>query len=153
LTSSRSGPPRFDSPTALAIIAPFATTLRLDLLPARWLIGLRNFRPGLMMPLIPTSRPMILIAGTPWAVGVWMQVANSRPDDFVWVIATYECVEDLDHPGHIADQFNATDIAESNRALLERVASAKFDEKGVDPEEGVHDGKRILRLHSYDLPG
>jgi hypothetical protein len=82
-----------------------------------------------------------------------MQIANSEPGHFVWVIATYECVEDLDHPGQIADQSNATNIAESNRALLEQAASAKFDEKGVDPKEGTQEGQPILRLHSYDLPG
>ena len=105
------------------------------------------------MPLISTNRPMILIAGDPWAVGVWMKVENSGDDDFVWVIATYECIEDLDHPSQIADRFNATDIAESNRALLEQVASAKFDERGIDPKDGAQEGKPILRLHSYDLPG
>jgi len=113
---------------------------------------MRNRRPGLM-PLISTSRPVILIASTPWTVGVWVQVADSRRDDFVWVIATYECIEDLDHPSQIADRFNATDIAESNRALLEQVASAKFDERGIDPKDGAQEGKPILRLHSYDLPG
>ena len=42
---------------------------------------------------------------------------------------------------------------QSIQEKLEKTASAKFDEKGVDPEEGKHDGKPILRLHSYDLPG
>jgi hypothetical protein len=105
------------------------------------------------MPLISTSRPMTLIKGAPWAVGNWMQIANTRPGELIWVIATYECVEDLDHPGQIADQFNAIDIAESSRALLERAASKKFDKEGVDPAEGTHEGQPILRLHSYDLPG
>jgi hypothetical protein len=81
-----------------------------------------------------------------------MKVENSGDDDFVWVIATYECIADLD-PSQIADQFNATDIAESHRERLEQAATAKFDEKGIDPEEGVQEGKRILRMHSYDLPG
>lgn len=105
------------------------------------------------MPLISTNRPMILIEGARWSVGVWMQVADARPKDFVWVVATYECVEDLDHPGEIADQFNAVKIAESNRALLEQAASAKYDEKGIDVLDGKQDGKAVLRLHSYDLPG
>ena len=104
------------------------------------------------MPLISTNRPMILIAGDPWAVGVWMKVENSGDDDFVWVIATYECIADLD-PSQIADQFNATDIAESHRERLEQAATAKFDGKGIDPEEGVQEGSPILRMHSYDLPG
>ena len=105
------------------------------------------------MPLVSTSRPTIFIATTPWAVGLWMHIANSTPDDVVWVIATYECVEDLDHPGRIADQSNATHIAESNRTLLERVASNKFDEKGIDPKDGLQAGRPVLLVHSYDLPG
>jgi hypothetical protein len=105
------------------------------------------------MPLIATNHPIALVKGDPWAVGAWMQIADSNPANLVWVVATYECVEDLDHPGQLADKSNATAIAESNRALLERVASAKFDEKGIDPEDGRHDGQPILRLHSYDLPG
>ena len=105
------------------------------------------------MPLIATNRPMTLVKGEPWAVGLGMQIANSSPAGLVWVVVTYECVEDLDHPGQLADKSNATAIAESNRALLERVASAKFDEKGIDPEDGQHEGQPILRLHSYDLPG
>jgi hypothetical protein len=96
---------------------------------------------------------MTLIEGERWSVGVWMQIANSTPAVFVWVVATYECIEDLDHPNEITDQFNATHIAESNRALLKQVASAKFDEKGIDPQDGLQEGKPILRLHSYDLPG
>jgi hypothetical protein len=82
-----------------------------------------------------------------------MQNANSRPDDLIWVIATYECVEDLNHPDRIADRSNATNIAESNRALLELAASNKFDEKGIDPKDGIQEGKPVLLLHSYDLPG
>ena len=105
------------------------------------------------MPLVSTNRPPIVIATTPWAVGLWMHIANSTPDDVVWVIATYECVEDLDHPAQIADQSNATRIAESNRALLERVASNKFDEKGIDPKDGQQAGRPVLLVHSYDLPG
>ncbi len=105
------------------------------------------------MPLIGTNRPIAFVRGAPWAVGLWMQVANSDPVDFVWVVVTYECVEDLDHPGQLADQSNATAIAESNRALLEKTASAKFDAQGVDREEGKHEGRSVLRLHSYDLPG
>ena len=100
-----------------------------------------------------TDRLMTLISGAPWAVGVWMQVANSRPGDFVWVIATYECVEDLDRPNQIADQSNAANIAESNRAILEHAASKKFDEKGIDSKDGLQEGKPILRVHSYDLRG
>jgi len=105
------------------------------------------------MPLVSTNRPIIFIATTPWAVGLWMQITDSRPGDFVWVIATYECVEDLDHPAQIADQSNATSIAESNRTLLERVARKKFDEKGIDPKDGLQAGKPVLLVHSYDLPG
>ncbi len=104
------------------------------------------------MPLISTNRPLIFIAGTPWAVGVWLKVEKPGHDDFVWVVATYECIADLD-PSQIADQFNATNIAESHRKLLEEAASAKFDEKGIDPEDGVHEGMPVLRMHSYDLPG
>jgi len=81
-----------------------------------------------------------------------MKVENSGRDDFVWVVATYECIADLD-PSQIADQFNATEIAASHRELLEQAASVKFDEKGIDPEEGVHVGMPVLRMHSYDLPG
>src|SRR5579863_71351 len=105
------------------------------------------------MPLVATNHPIALVKGDPWAVAFSMQVENSSPARFVWVIATYECVEDLDHPGQLADKSNATAIAESSRALLERVASAKFDAKGVDPEDGEHEAQPILRLHSYDLPG
>jgi hypothetical protein len=105
------------------------------------------------MPLAATTRPMILIAQTPWAVGFWMQVAGATPDDSVWVVATYECIEDLDHPNEIADQFNATAIAENNRALLEKAASAKFDKEGINPDDGIQEKKPILKLHSYDLPG
>jgi hypothetical protein len=82
------------------------------------------------MPLIATNRPIILIEGERWSVGMWMQVANSMPADFVWVVATYECVEDLNHPNELADQHNAIAIAESNRALLEKAASTKFDREG-----------------------
>jgi hypothetical protein len=125
-----------------------------------WIVSLpfaiticRFARARTTMPLIATNRPVTFVKGAPWAVGLWMQIESSNPDDLVWVIVTYECVEDLDHPGQLADQSNATAIVESNRTLLEKTASAKFDEKGVDPEEGKHDGKPILRLHSYDLPG
>ncbi len=104
------------------------------------------------MPLTPTDHPVALAKGDPWAVAFPMQVENSSPAGLVQLVATYECVEDLDHPGQLADKSNATAIAESNRALLERAASAKFDAKGVDPEEGQHEGRPILRLHSYDLP-
>jgi hypothetical protein len=107
---------------------------------------------GLKMSLISTSRPLIFIAGTPWAVGVWMKAENSGHSDFVWVVATYECIADLD-PSQIADQFNATEIAESHRERLEQAASTKFDEKGIDPEEGVHEGMPVFRMHSYNLPG
>ena len=41
-----------------------------------------------------------------------MKAANSGHDDLVWVVATYECIADLD-PSQIADQFNATEIAAS----------------------------------------
>ena len=105
------------------------------------------------MALAGTGRPVVLIKGAPWAVGLWMQIEGPSPPEFVWVIATYECVEDLDHPGEIADASNATEIAERNRVMLEKVASAKFDEKGLDSEDETHEGKPVLRLHSYDLPG
>jgi len=105
------------------------------------------------MPLVSTTRPMILIGGDHWSVGVWMQIADSAPPDFVWVVATYECVEDLDHPNEIADQHNAVEIAQNNRVLLERTASAKFDKEGINPEDGTQEKKPILKLHSYDLPG
>jgi hypothetical protein len=105
------------------------------------------------MPLLATDRPVALLKGEPWAVGFAMQVANSIPAAFVEVLVTYECVEDLDHPGQLADKANATAIAEANRALLESVASAKFDAKGLDLAEGQHEGRPVLRLHSYDLPG
>jgi hypothetical protein len=81
-----------------------------------------------------------------------MKVENSGHDDFVWVIATYECIADLDR-SQIADQLNAVDIAESHRDRLEQAASAKFDEKGIDPEEGAQEGRPVLRMHSYDLRG
>ena len=105
------------------------------------------------MPLIPTNDPVALVKGDPWAVAFSMRIENSSPARLVRVVATYECVEDLDHPGQLADKSNATAIGESNRAVLEGAASAKFDANGVDPEDGQHDGQPILRLHSYDLPG
>jgi hypothetical protein len=83
---------------------------------------------------------------------MWMQVANSTPAGFVWVVATYECVEDLDHPNELADQHNAIAIAESNRALLETAANTKFDREGTSPNDGMQDKKPVLKLHSYDLP-
>jgi hypothetical protein len=104
------------------------------------------------MPLIATNRPINLIEGERWSVGMWMQVANSTPADFVWVVATYECVEDLDHPNELADQRNAVAIAESNRALLETAASTKFDREGTNPDDGMQEKKPVLKLHSYDLP-
>jgi hypothetical protein len=104
------------------------------------------------MPLSSTSRPIILISGDPRSVGVWMEIENSTPEDFVWVIATRECVEDLD-PGRLADQYSAVEIAEGKREILEQAASAKYDAKGIDPEESQQEGKSILRIHSYDLPG
>jgi hypothetical protein len=104
------------------------------------------------MPLIATNRPIILIEGERWSVGMWMQVANPTPAGFVWVVATYECVEDLDHPNELADQQNAIAIAESNRALLEKAASTKFDREGTNPNDGMQDKKPVLKLHSYDLP-
>jgi hypothetical protein len=104
------------------------------------------------MPLVTTTPPIILVAETPWAVGFWMQVSGTMLDDFVWIIATYECIEDLDHPNELADQYNAVAIAENNRALLEKAASAKFDRKGINPDDGTHERKPVLKLHSYDLP-
>jgi hypothetical protein len=107
------------------------------------------------MPLIATNRPMILIAQTPWVVGFWIHIVGSTPPDFVWVVATHQCVEDLKHPNEIADQHNALAIAETNRALLERTASAsaKFDKEGLNPDDGVQEKKPVLKLHSHDLPG
>jgi hypothetical protein len=105
------------------------------------------------MPLVATNRPIVLIAQTPWSVGFWMQIAAATPDDFVWVVATYECVEDLDHPNELADQHNAIAIAESNRALLEKAASTKFDREGINPDDGMQEKKPVLKLHSYNLPG
>jgi hypothetical protein len=104
------------------------------------------------MPLIATNRPINLIEGERWSVGMWMQIANATPADFVWVVATYECVEDLDHPNELADQHNAIAIAESNRALLETAASTKFDREGINPDDGMQEKKPVLKLHSYDLP-
>jgi hypothetical protein len=81
-----------------------------------------------------------------------MQVVGATPDDLVWVIATYECVEDLDHPNVLADRHNAVAIAECSRTLLEEAASTKFDKKGTDPSAGMQENKPVLKLHSYDLP-
>jgi hypothetical protein len=104
------------------------------------------------MPLAATTRPLILIEDTPWAVGFWMQVVGATSGDSIWVIATYECVEDLDHPNVLADRHNAVAIAESSRTLLEKAASIKFDNKGPDSSTEMQENKPVLKLHSYDLP-
>ena len=60
-----------------------------------------------------------------------MKAENSGHGDFVWVVATYECIADLD-PSQIADQFNATDIAESHRERLEQAARARLMQASVN---------------------
>jgi hypothetical protein len=77
------------------------------------------------MPLISTSRPVVLFAGGPCSIGMWMQ-SEVFVESFVWVVATYECIKDLGHPDEIEDQSNAKTIAENNRALLEKASKRQI---------------------------
>ena len=77
-----------------------------------------------------------------------MAVHGTHPVELIWVVATYEALEQLD-PSELPDKHVA--VFKKHRAKIEDAASAKFDSEGVDPENGKHQGRPVLMVRSDDL--
>ena len=90
------------------------------------------------MPLIATSRPPIPVT---LGIGCWMAVRGGRGPEFIWVVATREALEQLDHLA----------VFKKHRAKIEGTASAKFDREGPHSEDGRYDGRPVLVVRSDDL--
>jgi hypothetical protein len=93
------------------------------------------------MPLISgASNPIPGLAG-----GLGFAMFTSAGEE-VWVILTSECLQKIGASSDGVDSFLKI------RALIEGVASAKFDAEGAAPIGGMQNGAPILILSSEDIP-
>jgi len=83
------------------------------------------------------------------AIGFWMTVGGRRPIEVIRVFVTYQALAQLD-PSQPEDIFAAIAIFGKNRTQIEAAASYKYDTEGLD-DNGEHEGKPILTVHSEDL--
>ena len=83
------------------------------------------------------------------AIGFWMMVKDAFPLAPIRVFVTYETLAQIE-PSQPSDPAAAEEIFGRHRALIEALASDKFDEGGVEDE--VYEGMAVVRISSDDLP-
>jgi hypothetical protein len=86
----------------------------------------------------------------PWGFGFWMRIAESDPPSNVWIWVTAECLDQLD-PKQVRDVPGRATTFDAKRHLIEQSASAKFDNVGVNPIDGVREEDPIPFVYSDDI--